>query len=146
MIYCIAGNIYGNLIWWLGPKWTLQNIIILYLVTLNVFNLGGVDLSEMLSELKEVIIEWFMLGIYLDITPEILKIIQAEWETEEHRQLNMLIKWSDKEEPTWEKLIHALIMIKKYNVATNIAIKYRKSLISCMSHCYIVASKIYTIA
>ena len=93
------------------------------------FHIGGVGLNEMLPELKEVIVEWFMLGIYLDVTPEILKIIQLEWETEEDRQLNMLIKWSDMETPTWEKLIHALIMIKKYNVAISIAIGHRKSLI-----------------
>ena len=87
---------------------------------------GGISLSEMLQELNGVIVEWFMLGIYLNITPEALKIIQAHRETEEDHQRNMLIKWSEVDIPTWEKLIHALMMIKKYDVAINIAITHSK--------------------
>ena len=80
----------------------------------------------MLLELKDAIVEWFRLGVYLNLTTETLKAIQAGGGTEESHQITMLIKWSEMEIPTWEKLITALMDIEQFTIAVNIATKYRK--------------------
>lgn len=80
----------------------------------------------MLLELKDAIVEWFRLGFYLSLTQETLKAIQAGGGTEESHQITMLIKWSEMEIPTWEKLITALMDIEQFTIAVNIATKYRK--------------------
>ena len=80
----------------------------------------------MLVELEEVTVRWFMLGIYLGVEPTTLKAIKEDRKTVEYCKMEMLIKWSDLEIPTWEKLIIALMDINESTVAVQIATKYRK--------------------
>ena len=87
---------------------------------------GGISLDQMLSELEDVTVRWFMLGIYLGIDDATLKDIRENKKTVEKCKVEMLIKWSNRENPTWEKLIFALLDINEATVAVKIATKYRK--------------------
>ena len=87
---------------------------------------GGLCLQEMLEVLVEVTVQWFMLGIYLGIPSETLQTIRATKRKVEVRKTHMLIKWSEQDTPTWEKLVEALMKMKLYILAVNIATKYRE--------------------
>ena len=87
----------------------------------------------MLVELEDVAIRWFMLGIYLGIGDATLKAIREDKKTIENCIIDMLIKWSDLEAPTWEKLVIALMDINESKVAIRIATKYRESPLSVLN-------------
>ena len=93
--------------------------------------LGGISLDQMLIELENVTVRWFMLGIYLGVDDATLKAIREDKIMVEKCKVEMLIKWSFKENPTWEKLIIALLDINESTVAIKIATKYRKSQTIC---------------
>ena len=81
----------------------------------------------MLTELKDVTIKWFKLGIFLGVPSEVLTGIKRNGKSEKYRKVQMLIEWSKHDIPTWEKLVTALIKADLPAVAVRIATKHRKS-------------------
>lgn len=63
------------------------------------------DLEKGLQNLDE----WFTLGVVLNIPLEVLKEIQRKHKTTDECRSQMLVKWSEIEEPLWSKLRTALV-------------------------------------
>ena len=80
----------------------------------------------MLIELQDVIVEWMKLGIYLGIPSEVLTSIRHDKQKVEECKVSMLIEWSKRDTPTWEKLVTALVQADIPNVAIKIATKHRE--------------------
>lgn len=70
--------------------------------------------------------QWFNLGIQLDIPPDTLKTIETDSSGVEECKREMLVKWDEQDTPTWEKLVKALMKIEMYSVAADIATKHRE--------------------
>ena len=88
----------------------------------------GISLQDMLIELKDVTTKWFKLGVFLGVPSEVLTGIKHNVKMKEkERKLQMLIEWSKRDNPTWEKLVTALIKADLPVVAVRIATNYRKS-------------------
>lgn len=86
-------------------------------------------MQDMLTELKDVTMKWFKLGVFLGVPSETLTMIKhsGRMHTEKDRKVQMLIEWSKQDVPTWEKLVTALIKADLPSVAVRIATNHRKS-------------------
>lgn len=80
---------------------------------------------QLVSELTEVV-DWFHLGIYLEIPHSELLKISADYDTVNSCKTQALIKWIDLKEPSWESVVRALVGIKMKDLADHIANKYGK--------------------
>lgn len=87
---------------------------------------GGLTLKELLEAMRDVTVQWFDLGIYLGLPPEVLETIRADWSKVEECKIEMLIKWSEQDTPTWEKLVKGLMELKMYSSAAEIATEHRE--------------------
>ena len=83
-------------------------------------------MRDMLIELEDVIIEWFKLGIFLEIPSSTLIVIRNSKKKVEECKISMLTEWSNFNTPTWEKLVTALVHTDLPAVAVKIATKHRK--------------------
>ena len=79
-----------------------------------------------MTELKDVISKWFKLGIFLEVPSETLIGIKRSGKKEKECKLLMLIEWSKRDIPTWEKLVAALIKADLPTVAVRIATNHRE--------------------
>ena len=84
-------------------------------------------LKDLHRELKGVV-NWFQLGLELDIPDGELLIIRKDNVLfgVEQCLLEVLIHWGDREKPTWTKVVGALVKIGRHVLAENIAKKYGK--------------------
>ena len=84
-------------------------------------------LKDLHRELKGVV-NWFQLGLELDIPDGELLIIRKDNVLfgVEQCLLEVLIHWGDHEKPTWTKVVGALVKIRRRVLAENIAKKYGK--------------------
>ena len=74
-------------------------------------------------KLKQV--EWYELGIQLDVPAHQLKAIRRENPTESMRMAEVLQYWLDNETATWQKIIEALERIGDYgNTVSSLRSKY----------------------
>ena len=82
-------------------------------------------LKDLQRELKGVI-NWFQLGLELDIPDDELRIIRKDniLFGVEHCLLEVLIHWGDHEKPTWTKVVGALVKIGRQVLAEKITKKY----------------------
>ena len=78
-----------------------------------------------MNELKEVT-DWFALGVYLGLDEFILKSVQEDCVRTDDCRREMLGKWMKEQEATWSKVVHALVEMKMYPLAVQIASKYSK--------------------
>lgn len=75
---------------------------------------------------------WYDLGTQLGVPEAALKTIECDYQRTDDRRTNMLIKWRKIDDnPSWSKVVSALVAIKECSVARNIAEKYGKSLQIC---------------
>ena len=82
-------------------------------------------LKDLVSELQDVT-DWYCLGLCLGIPLEKLQSIKQEYRHREDRKREVLLAWSDKEKPTWVKVVNALMDMRKMSLAQQIAQKYGK--------------------
>ena len=81
------------------------------------------SLKDVVSELQEVT-DWYYLGLCLGVPfTELQSIKQDYWHIEE-RKREVLLAWSDKEKPTWLKVVNVLVEMRKMPLAQQIAQKY----------------------
>ena len=74
-------------------------------------------------ELKTV--DWYEVGIQLNVPAHQLKTIKRENSTESMRMAEILQYWLDNETATWEKIIDALERIGDYgNIVASLRSKY----------------------
>ena len=86
------------------------------------------ELRDLVFELK--IVDWYDLGIQLNVTPSKLRTISRENPTEARRLAEMLEYWLNNEkEPSWKKIITALQRVSGHNnIITAIQTKYKYSI------------------
>ena len=81
-------------------------------------------LQHIVIAVKEVITEWYDLGLQLGLPDSTLKLIGSSPDIEGHLRM-MLSKWLDYDtEASWDKLANALNIMGKNVVAANIRSKY----------------------
>ena len=68
---------------------------------------------------------WYPLGLQLGVPHVDLKMIECDYPRTEDRKLQSLQKWIDiDEQPSWSRVVRALLAINERHVARNIAEKY----------------------
>ena len=91
-------------------------------------------LKDLINELQDVI-DWFYLGMCLNVPiPTLLTIKQDLRNTDECR-IKMLTAWmNQEEEPTWSKIVTALQEMKKTALAEQIGSKFGR--LHARSNCW----------
>ena len=70
---------------------------------------------------------WYPLGLQLGVPDADLKMIESDYKRTEDMKLHSLSKWMDiDEQPSWSKVVRALVAINERHVARTIAEKYGK--------------------
>ena len=109
----------------------------MYGVSLHVL-LEKVTLRGLVEELVNVV-DWFHLGIYLDVPHSELMKIRYDYPDVDQRKTQALSVWLKMKEGSWSEIVRALISIKMKPLATHIAMKYGEftSIDSCQTeHTY----------
>ena len=86
---------------------------------------GGVKLKDLVNELQEVT-DWFALGVYLGLEMSTLESVRADSMGIDEGRRSMLGIWMREQEATWSKVVDALVQMKLYYIAVQIASKYSK--------------------
>ena len=97
-------------------------------------------LKLLFEDLKDVW-RWYPLGLQLGLPDADLKMIKNDYRRTEDMKFYMLSEWMKiDEQPSWSKLVRALVAINERHVARNIAVKYGKlcSLFYCTVYMYIL--------
>ena len=81
------------------------------------------SLKDLVSELQEVT-DWYYLGLCLGVPFTMLQSIKQDYRHIEERKREVLLAWSDKETPTWVKVVNVLVEMRKMSLANHIAQKY----------------------
>ena len=82
---------------------------------------------RLLSSDLATVWRWYPLGLQLGVPDADLKMIESDYQQTEDRKLNSLSKWMKIDvQPSWSKLIRALVAINERHVARTIAEKYGK--------------------
>ena len=84
-----------------------------------------VILKDLVGELQDVT-DWYYLGLCLGIPLAKLQSIKQDYRHIEERKREVLLAWSDKEKPTWVKVVNVLMDMRKMSLAQQIAQKYGK--------------------
>ena len=84
------------------------------------------DVSErLLSNDLAYVWRWYPLGIQLGVPQADLRKIECEYQRTDDRMLHMISKWLRiDEQPSWSKVVRALVAIDERYVARTIAEKY----------------------
>ena len=82
-------------------------------------------LKDLVNELQEVT-DWFALGVYLGLEMSTLESVRTDSMGVDECRRNMLGIWMREQEATWSKVVHALVEMKMYHLAVQIASKYSK--------------------
>jgi len=86
---------------------------------------GEVKLKDLVNELKDVV-DWFTFGYYLGLGTAALQTVKRDRGDVDSCRREMLSVWMREYEPTWYKVVAALVEMKMYNLAVTIASKYSK--------------------
>ena len=78
-----------------------------------------------MNELQEVT-DWFNFGLHLGVDENTLGSVKNDHQRTHDCRRDMLGKWMREQEATWSKVVHALVKIKMYRLAVQIASKYSK--------------------
>ena len=79
-----------------------------------------------MNELKDVT-DWFTFGIYLGLEVPALQTVSRDRIDVDSCRREMLSVWMMEHEPTWFKVVAALVEMKLYHLAVKISSKYSKS-------------------
>ena len=112
----------------------------MYIVTLKtdktVMSFIHTDVSEkLLSNDLTYVWRWYPLGIQLGVPDADLRKIECDFQHTEDRLIRMLSKWMRiDEQPSWSKVVRALVAINERHVARDIAEKYGKHIFNIGVH------------
>ena len=81
------------------------------------------SLKDLVSELQEVT-DWYYLGLCLGVPFTELQSLKQDYRHIEERKREVFLAWSDKEKPTWVKVVNVLVEMRKISLAQQIAQKY----------------------
>ena len=68
--------------------------------------------------------DWYCLGLCLGVPFAKLQSIKQDYKYIEERKREVLLAWSDKEKPTWLKVVNVLVDMRNISLANRIAQKY----------------------
>ena len=87
------------------------------------YSLFPIDLTSVLSHLKDIVKELFDLGLYLNIPPNFLKTLEANFPTDiKRRRTEVILEWmnSPLDPPCWWHLMQALTKIERSAIAEEV--------------------------
>ena len=87
-------------------------------------------LRGLVEELASVV-DWFHLGVYLDVPHSELMKIKYDYPNVDQRKTQALSVWMNMKEVSWSDIVRALVGIRRKALAEHIAAKYG----TCMSMC-----------
>ena len=87
---------------------------------------GEIKFKNLVNELRDVT-DWFTFGIYLELEVAALQAVKSNQIDTDSCRREMLSIWMREKEPTWYKVVDALVELKLYRLAVKIASKYSKS-------------------
>ena len=92
------------------------------------------ELWDLQKQLMPVV-DWFDLGIQLNIPMELMQEIEQDYLKTKGKRLGMLMQWKELQKPTWGKVVQALINIDQRAIAKTIAENHGNKInyCSCMS-------------
>ena len=91
-----------------------------------VYTYADVSLKLLLKDL-EYVWRWYPLGIQLGVPDAHLKMIESDFKRTEDMKLHSLSEWMKiDEQPSWSKVVRALVAINERHAARNITDKYGK--------------------
>ena len=95
--------------------------------------LAVVTLRDLVTEL-EVVVNWFKLGIQLDISSSKLRKIRADHRVTDACKTEMLMMWMDQTtNASWTTVVRALQRMRMETLAQSIAAKYGESVLHRVS-------------
>ena len=95
--------------------------------------------ERLLSNDLAYVWRWYPLGIQLGVPEADLRMIEKDYKHTEDMKLHMLSKWMRiDEQPSWSKVVRALVAINERHVARNIAEKYGKFIFGLYSSSHAV--------
>ena len=90
---------------------------------------GPPTLHQLLADLYDIV-EWYLLGVYLDIPETDLEVIKCENNKVRDRRREMLSTWLRRCQPTWATIVTALTGIGRKSLAYKLALKYGRRVVS----------------
>ena len=84
-----------------------------------------VTLPALVEELVEVV-DWFHLGVYLEVPEHELKMIRCNYPDVKQCKTEALSVWMKMKEASWSQIVRALVGIRMKTLARHIATKYSK--------------------
>ena len=84
-----------------------------------------VTLPALVEELVEVV-DWFHLGLYLEVPEHELKMIRYDYPDVKQRKTQALSVWMKMKEASWSQIVRALVGIRMKTLARHIATIYGK--------------------
>ena len=79
--------------------------------------------QEILSEL-EGMVHWFLLGAYLGVPVGKLMEVEEDYSKTSRKRAQVIHLWMKREEPSWQKLVTALVGAGERERAIKLADKY----------------------
>ncbi len=90
---------------------------------------GAVTLKDLVAELESVM-DWFHLGVFLEVSQSDLLIIKSTHELSRNikaSKSDLFIAWMNTcAQPTWSAVVRALVGIRMEALAKKLAMKYGK--------------------
>ena len=96
-----------------------------WLIGFNITAPVKVTLAALVEELVEVV-DWFHLGLYLEVPEHELKEIRCDYPDVKQRKTQALSVWMKMKEASWSQIVRALVAIRMKTLARHIATKYGK--------------------
>ena len=91
-----------------------------------------VTLPVLVEELVEVV-DWFHLGLYLEVPEHELKMIRYDYPDVKQRKTQVLSVWMKMKEESWSQIVRALVGIRRKTLARHIATKYGKCIMQVLA-------------
>lgn len=82
-------------------------------------------LTELIAVFRDSFVEWYALGIAINVEPYVLNEIEMDNDGDISRcTVAMLMQWHQRKKPTWKKLVQGLLKIGMTSLAYTICRKF----------------------
>ena len=81
------------------------------------------NVPDLVNELSGVV-RWIPLGIFLGVHYSVLQAIEVNYKKVEDCRLHVLFEWSNLTDPTWVRVVQALMNMNEKGLAAHLSSKY----------------------